>query len=65
MLRTSGSLLRLVLYVNNFLITRCLTSTIVVVKRILHDKFLMKEMGPLHFFLGIEISQDALRIKMS
>jgi hypothetical protein len=30
---------------------------IVVVKRILHDRFLMMDMGLLHFFLGLEISQ--------
>jgi hypothetical protein len=59
MLRTDDSLLLLVLYVDDLLITSCSTSTIVVVKRILHDRFLMTDMGPLHFFLGLEISQDA------
>ena len=38
---------------------------IVVVKRILHDIFLMTDMGLLHFFLGLEINQDASRIKQS
>ena len=33
--------------------------------RILHDRFLMTDMGPLHFFLGLEISQDASGIKLS
>jgi hypothetical protein len=56
MLRTTNSLLLLVLYVDDLLITSCLTSVIVAVKRILHDRFLMTEMGPLHFFLGLEIS---------
>jgi hypothetical protein len=65
MLRMTDSLLLLVLYVDDFLITSFLTSTIVVVKRIFHDRFLMMEMGLLHFFLGIEISQDASRIKLS
>ena len=59
------SLLLLVLYVDDLLITGCLTSAIVAVKRILHDRFLMMEMGPLHFFLGLEINQDALGIKLS
>jgi hypothetical protein len=35
------------------------------VKRILHDRFLKMDMGPLHFFLGLEISQDASGIKLS
>jgi hypothetical protein len=65
MLRTNYSLLLLVLYVDDLLITGCSTSTIAAVKRILHDKFLMKEMGPLHFFLRLEISQDASEIKLS
>jgi hypothetical protein len=38
---------------------------IVAVKRILHDRFLMMDMGLLHFFLGLEISQDASGIKLS
>ena len=59
MLRTADSLLLLVLYVDDFLITHCLNSTIVAVKRILHDRFFMTDMGLLHFFLGLEITQDA------
>jgi hypothetical protein len=56
MLRTVDSLLLLVLYVDDLLITGCSTLAISVVKRILHDRFLMTDMGPLHFFLGLEIS---------
>jgi hypothetical protein len=56
MLRTIDSLLLLVLYIDDLLITDCSTSVIVVVKTIIHDKFFMKDMGPLHFFLGLEIS---------
>jgi hypothetical protein len=56
MLRMANSLLLLVLYVDDLLITGFSTSTIVVVKRILHDRFLMMDMGPLHFFLGLEIN---------
>jgi hypothetical protein len=40
-------------------------STIASVKGILHDMFLMMDMGPLHFFLVLEISQDALGINLS
>jgi hypothetical protein len=55
MLRMVDSLLLLVMYVDDLLITSCSTSKIVVVKRILHDKFLMMDMGLLHLFLGLEI----------
>jgi hypothetical protein len=67
MLRTTDSLLLIVLYVDDLLITGCSNSmsTIAAVKRILHDRFLMMDMGPLHLFLGLEISQDALGIKLS
>jgi hypothetical protein len=65
MLRMTDSLLLLVLYVDDFLIIGCSTSAIVAVKRILHDRFLMTDMGPLHFFLGLDISQDASGIKLS
>jgi hypothetical protein len=65
MLRTIDSLLLLVLYVDDLLITGSSTATIVAVKRILHDKLLRMNMGPLHFFLGIDISQDASCIKLS
>jgi hypothetical protein len=65
MLITVDSLLLLVLYVDDLLITGYSTSVISVVKRILHDRFLITNMGLLHFFLGLEISQDASSIKLS
>jgi hypothetical protein len=65
MLRTTNSLLLLVLYVNDLLITGYSTSTIAAVKMILHDRFLMIDMSPLHFFIGLKISQDASGIKLS
>jgi hypothetical protein len=65
MLRTTDSLLLLVLYVNDLLIIGYSTSMIAAVKKILHDRFLMTDMCPLHFFLGLEISQDASGIKLS
>jgi hypothetical protein len=46
-------------------ITGFSTSVIVAVKRILHDRFLMMDMGLLHFFLGLDISQNASGIKLS
>jgi hypothetical protein len=48
-----------------FFIIGSSASTIVVLKYILHDRFSMTYMGPLHFFLGLEISQDASGIKLS
>ena len=65
MLRMTNSLLLLVMYVDDLLITSFSSSTIVAVKKILHDRFLMMYMVPLHFFLGLEISQDASGIKLS
>ena len=56
MLRTHDSLLILVLYVDDLLIIGGSTLAIAAVKRTLHDRFLMTDMGPLHFFLGLEIS---------
>jgi hypothetical protein len=56
MLRMTDSLLLLVLYVDDLLITGCMTSSIVAINRILHDKFFMTNMGLVHFFLGLEIS---------
>jgi hypothetical protein len=65
MLRMADSLLLLVPYVDDLLITGSLTLVISTVERILHDMFLMKDMGPLHLFLGLEINQDASYIKLS
>jgi hypothetical protein len=59
MLRTVDPLLLLAFYFDDFLITSCSTSAIVVVKMILHDRFFMMNMGLLHLFLGIDISQDS------
>jgi hypothetical protein len=64
MVRMAESLLLLVLYFDDLLITGCSTSAIVAFKRILHERLLMKDMGPLHFFLGLEIGQDASGIKL-
>jgi hypothetical protein len=64
-LRMVDSLLLLVLYVDDLMITGCSTSTIAAIKRILHDRFLMKNMGPLQFFPGLEIIQYASCIKLS
>jgi hypothetical protein len=63
--RMNDSLLLLVLYVDDLLITGFSTLAIDAVKRILHDRIFMMEAGPLDFFLGREINQDASGIKLS
>jgi hypothetical protein len=66
MLRNNDSLLITILYVDDLLITgSSVHLTIVAVKNALHDKFSMNDMGPLHFFLGLEINQVDSRIKLS
>ena len=65
MLRTIDSVIILVLYVDDLLITNSSASTIALVKYILHDRFSMTNMDPLHLFLGLEINQDAFGIKLS
>ena len=65
MLSTIDSLMILVLYVDDILITDNSVSVISSVKGILHDRFSMTNMRPLHLFLGLEINQDASSIKLS
>jgi hypothetical protein len=64
-LRNNGSLLIIVLYVHDLLITRSSVSTIVAVKNDLQDRFSMTDMGPIHFFLSIKIIQVDSIIKLS
>jgi hypothetical protein len=63
--RTIDSVMILVLYVDDLLITGSSSLSISLVKDILHHRFSMTYMGPLHFFLVLEISQDASDIKIS
>jgi hypothetical protein len=64
MLRTTNSVMILALYVDDLLITGIFASSIYLVKDILHDRLSKMDMGPLHFFLGLEISWDASSIKI-
>ena len=59
------SLLFLVLYVDDLLITGSSSSTIRVVKTALHDRFLMTDLGLLHYFLRMEIYQTTFRITIT
>jgi hypothetical protein len=65
MLQQVDSLLLIVLYVDDLLITGSSTSSIVVVKSTLHDRFSMSDLGLFHYFLGLEIIQSDSGIKMS
>jgi hypothetical protein len=65
MLRTTKSVMILVLYVDDILIIGSSYLVIDLVKYILHDRFSVMNMGPLHFFLSLEIRQDASNIKLS
>jgi hypothetical protein len=51
--------------VENLLITDNSVLVIVSVKSILQEKFLMKDMGPIHVFIGLMINQYDSRIKLS
>jgi hypothetical protein len=65
MLRTSDSLLLIVLYVDDLLITGDSCSTIVETKAALHNTFSMTDMGLLNYFLGLEISQKESGVTIS
>ena len=65
MMRNRDSLLLIVLYVDDLLIIGSSTSSIVVVNTALHNRFSITDIGLLHYFLGLEISQNDSRIKMS
>jgi hypothetical protein len=54
-MRNIDSLLLIFLYVDDLLIRGSSMSSIVAVKTTLHDKFSMKYMGLLNYFLGLEI----------
>ena len=65
MLRSTDSLLIIVLYVDDLLITGSSISAIATVKTTLHDRFSMTDMGLLHYFLGLEINQSDSGINMT
>jgi hypothetical protein len=64
MMRNIYLILLIILYVDDLINTRISTSSIVVVKTTLHDRFSMTDMGLLHYFLGLEISHIDSGIKM-
>lgn len=59
------SILLIVLYVYDLLIIGSSLSETAWVKTALHDRFLMSDMGLLHYFLSLEVSYSTSRIKMA
>jgi hypothetical protein len=59
------SIFLIVLYVDDLLMTGNLTSSIDLEKATLHDQFSMTDLGLLHYFLGLEVSQSTSGIKMA
>ena len=64
-LKKINSLLIIVLYVDDLLITGSSASVITNIKTALHKRFSMKDMGLLNFFLGLEIYQSDSGITIS
>lgn len=64
-LQQGDSLLFLVLYIDDLLITGSSSPTIKAVKVALQDNFLMTNLGLLHYFLGIENFQSPSRITIT
>jgi hypothetical protein len=65
MIRTIDSLMILFLYVDDILINGSSTSSSATMKWIIHDRFLMMDMGLLNYFLHLDISEDSSGIKIS
>ena len=64
-LKKIDSLLIIVLYVDDLLITGSSASVITNIKTALHKRFSMTDMGLLNFFLGLEIHQRDFGITIS
>eukprot|EP00253_Pinus_taeda_P016540 PITA_16540 len=65
LLQHDDSLLLIVLYVDDLLMTGNLTSAMDSAKSALHDQFSMTNLGLLHYFLGLEVSESTSGIKMA
>ena len=55
----------LMLYVDDLIITGGTSSIIASVKTSLHDRFAMTDLGLLHYFLSIKITQSTAGITLS
>ena len=54
-LRHPRVLVIILLYVDNFVITGSSSDLISVITKVMHQNFQQKDLGPLHYFLGIEV----------
>jgi len=55
--KTDHGIVIIVIYVNDLIITRDSDANIFDFKKLLKQKFEMKDLGDLHYFLGIEVIQ--------
>ncbi len=62
MKKTDHGIVVIVIYVDDFIITRDSDADIFDLKKLLKQKFEMKDLGKLRYFLGIEIIQSPKRI---
>jgi len=56
--KTNNGIIIIVIYVNDLIITRDNDVDISDLKKVLKQKFKMKDLGQLHYFLGIEVIQS-------
>lgn len=52
------------IYVDNLLVTGCSVTLINATKMVLQNNFKIKDLGPLRYFLGIELFRDKEGILM-
>lgn len=65
LLQHDDSLFLIVIYVDDLMMTGNLSSAIDLAKLALHNQFSMADLGLLHYFLGLEVSQSSSGIKMA
>lgn len=58
-LNKNDSFVAVLVYVDDMLITGSSTSLITAVKNFLHSQFQIKDLGPLKYFLGIEVARSS------
>jgi hypothetical protein len=58
-LQRGGDMAWLLLYVDDIVLTASTTSLLQAVIQQLHEEFAMKDLGPLHYFLGIQVQRTA------
>lgn len=63
--RKRSTLVVILIYVDDLLITRNDITLIVKTKQVLHQSFKIKDLGELRYFLGIEFCRSSLRIVMN